>query len=189
MIDFRDDVRKAVEVMRRGGVILYPTDTIWGIGCDATNAAAVERVYGIKHRAESKAMIVLVDSMVRAERYVEDIPEVAWQLVEVADKPLTIVYDRARGLASNLTGEDGSVAIRVTDEAFSNALCAAMRLPIVSTSANISGGSAPGCFADIAAEIRDAVDYVVGYRQEDVSRPQPSSIIKVGSHGEVKIIR
>lgn len=189
MNDFRDDIKRAVEVMRRGGVILYPTDTVWGIGCDATNEAAVQRVYEIKRRAESKAMIVLVDTMVRLERYVDEVPEVAWQLTEVADKPLTIIYDGARGLARNLIAEDGSVAIRVTGEAFSNALCNAMRVPIVSTSANVSGEKTAGCFDDISREIVDAVDYVAEYRRGDVSRPAPSSIIRLGRGGEVKIIR
>lgn len=186
---FRQDIRKAVEVMRKGGVILYPTDTVWGIGCDATNAEAVERVYEIKRRAESKAMIVLVDNMARLERYVDEVPEVAWQLVEVADRPLTVIYDRAKGLAANLVADDGSVAIRVTHEAFSQALCAAMRLPIVSTSANISGEPTACCFDEVPSEIRAAVDYVVCFRQEEKLRPQPSSIIKLGSRGEVKIIR
>ena len=188
-VDFREDIRRAVEVMRGGGVVLYPTDTVWGIGCDATNGEAVQRVYKIKQRAESKAMIVLVDSVARVERYVETMPDVAWQLIEVANKPLTIIYDNARGLAPNLLSDDGSVAIRVTGEPFSKALCAAMRLPIVSTSANISGEPTASCFAEISEAIRSAVDYVVGYRQADNSHPQPSSIIKLGAGGEVKIIR
>lgn len=189
MPDFRNDIRQAVEVMRRGGVILYPTDTVWGIGCDATNARAVARVYEIKRRAESKALIVLVDSAARAERYVENMPDVAWQLIEVADKPLTIIYDRSRGLAENLVADDGSVAIRVTQEPFSQALCAAMRLPVVSTSANVSGKPTARSFAEIEPEIRLAVDYVVEYRQTDDAQAQPSSIIKLGNGGEVKIIR
>ena len=187
--DFRADIRQAIETMRHGGVILYPTDTVWGIGCDATNPDAVSRIYEIKRRAESKAMIVLVDSMQRLERYVNEVPDIAWQLTEVADRPLTIIYDGARALASNLIADDGSIAIRITDEPFSNALCAAMRLPIVSTSANISGHPTPPCFAEIDEEIRQAVDFIVRYRQDDNAHPSPSSIIKLGLHGEVKVIR
>lgn len=187
--NFNTDIRRAVDTMRRGGVILYPTDTVWGIGCDATNAEAVERIYRIKRRAESKAMIVLVDSMMRLERYVETVPDAAWQLTDVADKPITIIYDKAKALAPNIVAEDGSIAIRVTKEAFSQALCAAMRLPVVSTSANISGRPTASSFNEISDEILNAVDFIVEYRRNDTSHPQPSSIIKLGNNGEVKIIR
>ena len=135
----RQDVKKACEVMQKGGVILYPTDTIWGIGCDATNAEAVKRVYDIKRRADSKAMLVLVDSSVKVDFYVRDVPAVAWDLIDYATKPLTIIYDGARNLAENLLAEDGSVGIRVTSEEFSKELCFRFRKAIVSTSANISG--------------------------------------------------
>ena len=135
----RQDVKKACEVMQKGGIILYPTDTIWGIGCDATNAEAVKRVYDIKKRADSKAMLVLVDSSVKVDFYVRDVPAVAWDLIDYATKPLTIIYDGARNLAENLLAEDGSVGIRVTGEAFSKELCFRFRKAIVSTSANISG--------------------------------------------------
>ena len=134
----RQDVKKACEVMQKGGIILYPTDTIWGIGCDATNAEAVKRVYDIKKRADSKAMLVLVDSSVKVDFYVRDVPAVAWDLIDYATKPLTIIYDGARNLAENLLAEDGSVGIRVTGEAFSKELCFRFRKAIVSTSANIS---------------------------------------------------
>lgn len=187
--NIREDIKRAVEAMRRGGVILYPTDTVWGLGCDATNAEAVAKVYAIKQRAESKALIVLTDSMMRTERYVDEVPDVAWDLVELADKPTTIIYDKARGLASNLIADDGSIAIRVTGELFSHALCEAMRVPVVSTSANISGHPTPANFSEIEREIIDSVDYVVRYRQDDTSRPAPSSIIKLGAGGVVKIIR
>lgn len=132
----RQDVKKACEVMQKGGVILYPTDTIWGIGCDATNAEAVKRVYDIKRRADSKAMLVLVDSSVKVDFYVRDVPAVAWDLIDYATKPLTIIYDGARNLAENLLAEDGSVGIRVTSEEFSKELCFRFRKAIVSTSAN-----------------------------------------------------
>ena len=176
-------------VMQKGGIILYPTDTIWGIGCDATNAEAVKRVYDIKKRADSKAMLVLVDSSVKVDFYVRDVPAVAWDLIDYATKPLTIIYDGARNLAENLLAEDGSVGIRVTGEAFSKELCFRFRKAIVSTSANISGQPSPANFSEISEEIKQAVDYIVGYRQDEVGHPKPSGIIKLGKGGEVKIIR
>lgn len=175
--------------MNEGGVILYPTDTVWGIGCDATNEEAVRRVYEIKKRADSKAMLVLVDSSVKVDFYVQDVPDVAWDLIEVADKPLTIIYSGARNLAPNLLAEDGSVGIRVTNEAFSKRLCQQFRKAIVSTSANVSGHPGAANFSEISDEIKSAVDYIVGYRQDDMSRPNPSSIIKLDKGGVIKIIR
>lgn len=184
-----EDIKKACQVMQDGGVILYPTDTIWGIGCDATNEEAVRRVYEIKHRADSKAMLVLVDSAVKVDFYVQDVPAVAWDLIDVADKPLTIIYSGARNLASNLLAEDGSVGIRVTGEEFSKALCFRFRKAIVSTSANVSGQPSPRTFAEISDEIKNAVDYVVEARRTEAGPARPSSIIKLGQGGEVKIIR
>ena len=174
--------------MREGGVILYPTDTIWGIGCDATNEDAVRRVYEIKQRQDSKAMLVLVDSSVKVDFYVRDVPEVAWDLIDLADKPLTIIYSGARNLAANLLAEDGSVGIRVTNEDFSKRLCQQFRKAIVSTS-NISGQPSPKNFSEISEEVKSAVDYIVGYRQEEISNPKPSSIIKLDKGGVIKIIR
>lgn len=175
--------------MNEGGVILYPTDTIWGIGCDATNEEAVRRVYQIKQRSDSKAMLVLVDSPVKVDFYVQDVPEVAWDLIEVADKPLTIIYSGARNLASNLIAEDGSVGIRVANEEFSKRLCQQFRKAIVSTSANISGQPSPANYSEITEELKSMVDYVVGYRQEEMGHPKPSSIIKLDKGGVIKIIR
>ena len=175
--------------MREGGVILYPTDTIWCIGCDATNEDAVRRVYEIKQRQDSKAMLVLVDSSVKVDFYVRDVPEVAWDLRDLADKPLTIIYSGARNLAANLLAEDGSVGIRVTNEDFSKRLCQQFRKAIVSTSANISGQPSPKNFSEISEEVKSAVDYIVGYRQEEMSNPKPSSIIKLDKGGVIKIIR
>ena len=172
--------------MREGGVILYPTDTI---GCDATNEDAVRRVYEIKQRQDSKAMLVLVDSSVKVDFYVRDVPEVAWDLIDLADKPLTIIYSGARNLAANLLAEDGSVGIRVTNEDFSKRLCQQFRKAIVSTSANISGQPSPKNFSEISEEVKSAVDYIVGYRQEEMSNPKPSSIIKLDKGGVIKIIR
>lgn len=175
--------------MNEGGVILYPTDTIWGIGCDATNEEAVRRVYEIKQRADSKAMLALVDSPVKVDFYVQDVPEIAWDLIEMADKPLTVIYSGARNLAPNLLAEDGSVGIRVTNEEFSKRLCQQFRKAIVSTSANISGRPSPGNFSEISEEIKSAVDYIVECRREETDWPKPSGIIKLEKGGVIKIIR
>ena len=184
-----DDIRNAVEVMRKGGVILYPTDTVWGIGCDATNAEAVARVYEIKKRADSKAMICLVDSDARLQRYVKKVPNVAWELFDCADKPTTVILDGAVNLAPNLIAEDGSIALRITQEAFSKELCYRFQKAIVSTSANISGEPTAQNYCDISQEIIDAVDYVCWTRRQEHKPHKPSSIIKLGLGGEVEIIR
>ena len=186
---FRDDIREAVRVMQSGGVILYPTDTIWGIGCDACNENAVRRVFEIKRRAEAKSVISLVDSEVKVEFYVRSVPDVAWQLWECSDEPFTLVLDGARNLASGVIASDGSVALRVTREAFSRQLCMRMKRAIVSTSANIAGEPAPRCFSEISPEILQAVDYVCLSRRDEAPRQAPSHIIKIGPSGEVKIIR
>ncbi len=184
-----DDIKKACEIMENGGIILYPTDTIWGIGCDATNEDAVKRVYEIKKRIDSKALIVLVDKPAKVDFYVREVPEIAWDLIDVADKPLTIVYPNARNLAANVLANDGSVGIRITQETFSRKLCERFRKAIVSTSANISGQPAPTNFNEISDEIKQAVDYVVTYRQDDPSKPSPSSVIWIGEGGVIKILR
>ena len=184
-----DDIKKACEIMEKGGIILYPTDTIWGIGCDATNEDAVKRVYEIKKRIDSKALIVLVDKPVKVEFYVREVPEIALDLIDVADKPLTIVYPNARNLATNVLADDGSVGIRITQETFSRKLCERFRKAIVSTSANISGQPAPTNFNEISDEIKQAVDYVVTYRQDDPYQPSPSSVIWIGEGGVIKILR
>ena len=186
---FREEIKRACDVLYRGGVILYPTDTVWGIGCDATNEEAVRRVYEIKKRVDSKAMLVLVDSDVKVDFYVREVPDVAWDLIELASKPLTIIYDGARNLASNLLAEDGSVGIRVTSEEFSKQLCFRFLKEIVSTSANVSGNPSPRCFSEIDDEIKNAVDYIVEARREEQSNVSPSSIIKVSKGGVIKIIR
>lgn len=184
-----EDIRQALEVLNKGGVILYPTDTVWGIGCDATNAEAVKRIYEIKQRTDSKAMLVLIDSPVKLNYYVKEVPPMAWDLIELTTKPLTIIYDGARNMAENLPAEDGSVGIRVTDEEFSRQLCFRFRKAIVSTSANISGQPAPKNFGEISEEIKQAVDYIVGYRQKDKGASKPSGIIKLSTDGQVKVIR
>lgn len=184
-----EDIKKAVEVMRKGGIILYPTDTIWGIGCDATNAEAVARVYQIKKRDDSKALICLVDSDARLQRYVRNVPDVAWDVMELATKPTTVILDNAVNLAPNLIAEDGSIAMRITREAFSKELCYRFQKPIVSTSANISGEPSAQNYRDIAPEILDAVDYVCWTRRQEHNPHHPSSIIKIKENGEIKIIR
>ena len=162
----QQEINKAIDILRKGGVILYPTDTIWGIGCDATNSEAVEKIYKIKQRAESKAMLVLINDSSELDKYVESVPDIAYELIDVTVKPLTIIYDDAIGLASNLIASDGSVGIRVTKEEFSNQLCKRLKKPIVSTSANISGEKTPATFREIDNAILDSVDYVVNYRQD-----------------------
>ena len=154
-----------------------------------SNEEAVRKVYEIKRRVDSKAMLVLVDSTVKVDFYVNDVPDVAWDLIELADKPLTIIYDGARNLAPNLISADGSVGIRVTNEKFSHRLCQQFRKAVVSTSANISGEPGAACFDEISDEIKESVDYIVRYRQDDLSRPKPSSIIKLGKGGVINIIR
>ena len=184
-----EDIKNAVEVMRKGGVILYPTDTVWGIGCDATHEEAVRKVYQIKQRDDSKALICLVDSDARLQRYVRNVPEVAWQLIDCMDKPTTLILDGAVNLAQNLIGEDGSIGIRITQEPFSKELCFRFQKAIVSTSANISGEPAAQNYRDINPQLLEAVDYVCWSRRQEHQPHKPSSIIKLGQGGEVQIIR
>jgi L-threonylcarbamoyladenylate synthase len=189
-----DDIKKAVECMRKGGVILYPTDTVWGIGCDAANAEAVKRVYEIKQREDSKALICLVDSDARMQRYFRNVPDVAWQLIdslkEATDaKPRTLILDGAINLAPNLIAEDGSLGIRITNEPFSKELCFRFQKAIVSTSANISGEPAAQNYCDIDPRILEAVDYVCWSRRQEHKPHTPSSIIKLKENGEVTVIR
>lgn len=184
-----EDIKKAVETMKKGGVILYPTDTIWGIGCDATDEKAVSRIYEIKKRAENKAMLVLVDDIAKVERYVDEMPEMAYTLNELSEKPVTIIYENARGLAKNLLGENGSVGIRVSREQFSKLLCKRFGRPVVSTSANVSGMPSAKTFKEISDEIKNAVDYIVGYRQDDETEHEASSIVKLSAGNVIKIIR
>jgi L-threonylcarbamoyladenylate synthase len=185
----QEEIKKALEVLKSGGIILYPTDTIWGIGCDATNEEAVKRVYEIKKREDSKSMLVLLDNPNKLNSYIDDVPEIAWDLIDCADKPMTIIYPGAKNLAKNLIAEDGTIGIRITEEDFSNNLIFRFRKPIVSTSANISGEPSPKHFDDISEEIKNAVDYIVDYRQHETENPAPSSILKLGLGGEIEILR
>jgi len=183
------DLKKCIEVLKAGGIILYPTDTIWGLGCDATNKDAVDKIYKLKQRFDNQKLLVLVNSDTLIERYVDDVPEVAYQLIEYADKPLTIIYHHAKNLAQNLLGEDNSIGIRVTQEQFSRNLAERFRKPIVSTSANIHNKPSPSNFSQIDPEIIAGVDYVVKYRQDEMTEAKPSSIILLKPNGEFKIIR
>ena len=206
----KEDLQEALRVLRSGGVIVYPTDTVWGIGCDATNAEAVAKIYALKQREDSKSMLVLLDTAAKLDYYV-DVPETASLLLETTNndgmsaskacsmsaaeplndsaKPLTIIYPNARHLADNLIAEDGSIGIRITDEPFSQALCAQLKRPIVSTSANISGHPTAHFYDEIEPVILDGADYVCLFRREDETPHEPSAIIKVNSDGTFKIIR
>ncbi len=184
-----EDIKAACDILHSGGLILYPTDTIWGIGCDATNEEAVRKVYALKQRVDNKAMLVLMDSTAKLNAYVTDVPDIAYDLIEVADKPLTLIYPGARNLAPNLPGDDGSIGIRITNEVFSKKLCERFRKPLVSTSANISGAPSPASFSEIQDVIKEGVDYIVKYRQDDHRKATPSGIIKLGAGGVFKIIR
>lgn len=195
----KEDLQAALRVLREGGIIVYPTDTVWGIGCDATNEEAVRKIYAMKQREDSKSMLVLLDSPAKLNYYVADIPDAAWALLEASDtsdlsdssdqKPLTIIYPNARNIAKNLIAEDGSIGIRITNEPFSKALCAQLKHPIVSTSANISGQPTPRFYREINEVILDFADYCCLFRREDDTPSEPSSIIKINADGTFKIIR
>lgn len=185
----KDDINNAVEILKNGGVILYPTDTIWGLGCDAANTDAVKRIYDIKKRNDSKSMLVLIDNINKIANYITQVPEIALDIIELADKPTTIILPGAKNLAENLIAQDGSIGIRVVNDQFCLKIIEKLKKPLVSTSANISGHKNPACFAEISPEIINNVDYVVKYRQDDKSQNKPSSIISVGLGGEIKIIR
>ncbi len=182
-------IKEALDVVKQGGVILYPTDTVWGIGCDATNAAAVQKVFTIKQRSEAKSLIVLIDTDAKLSRYVREVPEVAWDLVEHTEKPLTIIYPEALNLANNVIAEDGSVGIRVVKDDFCQQLIHRLNKALVSTSANVSGEPTPFCFSEIDEGILDAVDYVVNLRQDETSLARPSTIMKLELNGTFEFIR
>ena len=183
------EINKCIDVLRQGGIILYPTDTVWGIGCDATNEDAVAKVYKLKKREDSKSMIILLDNEAKLLSYVREIPQQAWDLIDFSEKPLTIIYPDAKNLARNVIAEDGSIGIRITKDEFCRKLIEKFRKPIVSTSANISGKTAPVDFSSIDKEIQEGVDYVVNLRQNENTISNPSTIIKLGLRGEFKIIR
>jgi L-threonylcarbamoyladenylate synthase len=189
MMIFEDDIKNSLKILKDGGVILYPTDTVWGLGCDATNQKAVEKIFRIKARSECKSLIVLVDSETMLQRYVREIPEAASEINELSDTPVTIVYPEARNLASGIPGEDGSVGIRITTDEFCSVLIGRFRKPIVSTSANLSGEPAPSHFGEVSGEIMDSVDYTVMYKREDRQKHKASPVIKFEKNGVFKILR
>ncbi len=183
------DIQQALDTLRTGGLLLYPTDTIWGIGCDATDPAAVEKVYQLKGRHSDKSFITLLHHENQLESYVADVPEIAYQLIEYTERPLTIVYSSAKNLASNVLATDGSIGIRIVKHPFCERLLQRFRKPILSTSANISGQPAPGNYADISEEIRRGVDYIAEYGREDSAVGQPSVVIKLEAGGRFTFIR
>lgn len=183
------EVEKAGAILKSGGTILYPTDTIWGIGCDATRPESVKNIYQIKQRADSKSMLVLVNGITMLEEYIESIPAQALELIEKTEKPTTIIYPGARKLASNLLASDGSIGIRLTSDTFCSLLIEFTGFPLVSTSANISGEQAPSSFQKIPTPIRQQVDYVVNWRQNETTASSPSAIIKLEKDGSITILR
>lgn len=184
-----NEIKTAVEALRQGKIILYPTDTVWGIGCDATNAAAVEKIFELKNRPQEKSMIVLVDVEAKLNKYVKDVPAVAWDLIEFADKPLTLIYDGAINLAPNVISPDGTVAIRVSKDEFCKNVIHRFGKAIVSTSANLSGEATPQNFSQISEQIKNGVNHIVDLRHQETKQNPPSTIIKLGNNGDVKIIR
>jgi len=188
-MNFTEDLKNSLDVLKHGGIILYPTDTIWGLGCDATNSVAVEKIFGIKTRTESKSLIILVNCIDMLERYVRDIPESALELARVSDSPLTIIYPQGKNLASGVCSEDGSVAVRICNEPFCNELIERFRKPVVSTSANISGKPAPANFSEIEEVIIRQADYTVKYKQDDRQKHSPSPVISIDKNGIIKILR
>ena len=185
----RDEINKALEVLKKGGVILYPTDTVWGLGCDATNENAVDKINKIKGRAVDKSLIVLLANENNLQSYVSEIPDVAYELIEYAENPITIVFSGAKNLAKNIINADGSVGIRIVKHDFCEQLLQRFRKPIVSTSANLSGQPTPSFFDDIDPEIINAVDYVVDFEQDNRTAKKPSTIIKLGPSGQFEFIR
>jgi L-threonylcarbamoyladenylate synthase len=184
-----EEIKNALAVLHKGGTILYPTDTVWGLGCDARNKEAVNKLFKIKERAEYKSMVVLVSDEKMINRYVKEVPAIAWDLIEAAEEPLTVIYPDGRMLASTIIAADGSVGIRIVRDEFCKNLIHKFGKPIVSTSANISGETAPNSFNDIKIDIMNKVDYIVNLRQKEINNTKPSTIIKIAMNGEIKIIR
>ena len=186
---FNKDIREALITLRNGGIILYPTDTVWGLGCDATNSFAVDKIFKIKARSLNKSLLILVDGEQMLERYVKEIPEIVFELTRVSDSPLTIIYPEGKNLAKGVCSEDGSIGIRICNDDFCSELINRFRRPIVSTSANFSGKPAPENFSQIDKSVIDAVDFVVKYRQDDLRKSSSSPVIQVKSNGTIRIIR
>ena len=185
----KEDIQNCLNTLREGGIILYPTDTVWGIGCDASNPQAIQKIYDLKGRTSSKALITLVGSEVMLERTVLNMPEIAWDLIESANRPLTLIYDEVKGIAPNAIPEDGSCGIRLAKDTFCQQLIQRLGKPIISTSANVSGEETPKDFRSISDTILKGVDFVVNYRQNEATSQKSSNIIKIKNNGEIKIIR
>ncbi len=184
----QEEIQKAVEVLKKGGTILYPTDTIWGIGCDATNEEAIEKVFDLKQRSKEKNLILLVESERRLQEIV-DVSPLAWELIDLSEKPLTIIYDNPRNLPKNLISEDNTIGIRLTRDEFCKKLITKLNKPLVSTSANISGEPSPENFSSISTKILEGVDYIINLRHEENNRYSGSSIIRLSPDGKIKVIR
>ena len=187
--NYKDDLINTLSVLKNGGIILYPTDTVWGIGCDASNNEAVNKIYEIKKREDRKSMLVLLDDPGKLHLYIWEIPEIAFDLIGVADKPLTIIYPGGKNLAPSLLSENGSIGIRITSDPFCMELIRQLGKPIVSTSANISGTNYPAYFNEISEEIKKSMDYIIQWRQDDFTKNRPSSIIQLEAGGVFKILR
>jgi L-threonylcarbamoyladenylate synthase len=187
-MDINSEVHKAFETIQNGGIILYPTDTVWGIGCDATNAEAVKKIYALKQREETKSMIVLMNGEKMMYNVFKDIPETAWQIMDLSEKPTTLILDNPRNVAANIIAEDKTLGVRLVKEPFCFKLMERMKKPLVSTSANISGQATPKSFKEISPEIIKGVDYVVNLHHEKIC-DKPSTIIKLTLDNQVKIIR
>ena len=186
---FKEELKKTLEVLKSGGIILYPTDTIWGIGCDATNDAAVEKIFKLKNRSESKSLITLVSDEAMLNRCVQNVPAVAWDIIEYSEKPVTIIYEKISRISEKAIAEDGTAAIRLVKDSFCKMLIHKFGKPIISTSANMSDRPSPAVFNDIEHSILSGVDYVVKYRQQENTKHTASSIIRILNNGEVKVIR
>lgn len=185
----RSDLQEALATLQAGGLILYPTDTIWGIGCDATNPEAVEKIFALKGRDKGKSMVVLLHNDYQLAGYVQDVPEIAYELIEASDRPLTIVFDQAKNLAENVVASDGSIGIRVVSHPFCEQLLQRFKRPIVSTSANLSGEPSAATFDEIDDTIKEGVDYIVKFGQEIQEKGRPSVIMKLGSGGKFEFLR
>jgi L-threonylcarbamoyladenylate synthase len=186
---FEEDIKQSLEILRNGGIIIYPTDTIWGIGCDATSKEGVDKIFAVKAREEGKSLIVLVNGIVMLERYVKEVPRIAYELAEVSESPLTIIYPEGKNLAEGICSTDGSVGIRICRDEFCSELISRLRKPIVSTSANISGKASPANFSEIDKSLIESVDYTVKYRRNDRQKNAASPVIKVDYDGTLKILR
>ncbi len=184
-----EEIKNALTILQKGGTILYPTDTVWGIGCDARNKEAVTKIFKLKERAEYKSMVVLVCDEIMVNRYVKEVPAIAWDLIESTEEPLTLIYPDGRMLAENIIAADGSVGIRIVKDEFCKKLIQKFGKPIVSTSANVSGETSPSSFNEIKLDIMNKVDYIVNLRQKEINNTKPSTIIKIAMNGEFKILR